>query len=47
MLKKWIIACLAIGLWLQACVPNDHNDTEVGDQLLQAAEQGDMATSIN
>lgn len=43
MLKKWIIACLAIGLWLQACVPNDHNDTEVGNQLLQAAEQGDMA----
>ncbi len=43
MIKKWFIVCLGIVLLLQACAPNNHKDTqkEVGDQLLQAAEQGD------
>ena len=51
MMKKWVFACLGIGLFLQACMPNDHKDTvhkeevvEIGDQLLQAAKQGDRDT---
>ncbi len=46
MIKKWFIVCLGIVFLLQACTLNDHKDTQkevglVGDQLLQAAEQGD------
>ncbi|AJK86038.1 MULTISPECIES: hypothetical protein [Lysinibacillus] len=46
MIKKWFIVCLGIVFLLQACTSNDHKDIQkevglVGNQLLQAAEQGD------
>ncbi len=45
-MKKWIIACLGMGLLLQACAPNNQKEdvVESKEQLLQAAGRGELVT---